>query len=75
MENMGMNMQDAFSSLMPKKKKRKMKVKDARKVLVQEEAGKLMDNDEISQIAIEKTEQSGIIFIDEMDKIPSKKWK
>lgn len=73
MESMGMNMQDAFSSLMPKKKKkRKMKVKDARKVLVHEEAGKLMDNDEISQIAIEKTEQSGIIFIDEMDKIASK---
>lgn len=73
MESMGMNMQDAFSSLMPKKKKkRKMKVKDARKVLVHEEAGKLIDNDEIAQIAIEKTEQSGIIFIDEMDKIASK---
>ncbi|SER54123.1 ATP-dependent protease ATPase subunit HslU [Psychrobacillus sp. OK032] len=73
MESMGMNMQDAFSSLMPKKKKkRKMKVKDARKVLVQEEAGKLIDNDEIAQIAIEKTEQSGIIFIDEMDKIASR---
>lgn len=73
MESMGMNMQDAFSSLMPKKKKkRKMKVKDARKVLVHEEAGKLIDNDEISQIAIEKTEQSGIIFIDEMDKIASR---
>ncbi|MFJ8063830.1 ATP-dependent protease ATPase subunit HslU [Psychrobacillus sp. NPDC096426] len=73
MESMGMNMQDAFSSLMPKKKKkRKMKVKDARKVLVHEEAGKLIDNDEIAQIAIEKTEQSGIIFIDEMDKIASR---
>ena len=73
MESMGMNMQDAFSNLMPKKKKkRKMKVKDARKVLIQEEAGKLIDNDELSQIAIEKTEQTGIIFIDEMDKIASK---
>ncbi|TQR17404.1 ATP-dependent protease ATPase subunit HslU [Psychrobacillus soli] len=73
MESMGMNMQDAFSSLMPKKKKkRKMKVKDARKVLIHEEAGKLIDNDEIAQIAIEKTEQSGIIFIDEMDKIASR---
>lgn len=49
-----------------------MKVKDARKVLMQEEANKLIDNDEISQIAIEKTEQTGIIFIDEMDKIASK---
>lgn len=73
MESMGMNMQDALSSLMPKKKKkRKMKVKDARKVLVHEEAGKLIDNDELAQIAIEKTEQSGIIFIDEMDKIASR---
>ena len=76
MESMGMNMQDALSNLMPKKKKkRKMKVKDARKVLTQEEASKLIDHDEIAQIAIEKTEQSGIIFIDEMDKIASQKWK
>lgn len=73
MESMGMNMQDALSNLMPKKKKkRKMKVKDARKVLMQEEANKLIDKDELSQIAIEKTEQTGIIFIDEMDKIASK---
>ncbi|QFF98525.1 ATP-dependent protease ATPase subunit HslU [Psychrobacillus glaciei] len=73
MESMGMNMQDALSSLVPKKKKkRKMKVKDARKVLLQEEASKLIDNDELSQIAIEKTEQTGIIFIDEMDKIANK---
>ena len=73
MESMGMNMQDALSNLMPKKKKkRKMKVKDARKVLMQEEANKLIDKDELAQIAIEKTEQTGIIFIDEMDKIASK---
>ena len=66
-------MQDAISNLMPKKKKkRKMAVKDARKILTQEEASKLIDNDEISQIAIEKTEQTGIIFIDEMDKIASR---
>lgn len=72
MEGMGM-MQDAISNLMPKKKKkRKMAVKDARKILTQEEASKLIDNDEISQIAIEKTEQTGIIFIDEMDKIASR---
>ncbi|WP_313891274.1 ATP-dependent protease ATPase subunit HslU [Psychrobacillus sp.] len=73
MESMGMNMQDALSSLMPKKKKkRKMRVQDARKVLMQEEASKLIDSDEVSQIAIEKTEQTGIIFIDEMDKIASR---
>ena len=72
MEQMGANMQDALSSLMPKKtKKRKMKVKDARRVLEAEEADKLIDHDEIARHAIELTEQSGIIFIDEMDKIAS----
>lgn len=70
MEQMGANMQDALSSLMPKKKtKRKMKVKDARVVLEAEEADKLIDHDEIARHAIELTEQSGIIFLDEMDKI------
>ncbi len=70
MEQMGANMQDALSSLMPKKKtKRKMKVKDARIVLEAEEADKLIDHDEIARHAIELTEQSGIIFLDEMDKI------
>ena len=73
MEQMGANMQDALSSLMPKKTtKRKMKVKDARKVLEAEEADKLIDHDEIARRAVELTEQSGIIFIDEMDKIASR---
>ena len=73
MEQMGANMQDALSSLMPKKTvKRKMKVKDARIALEAEEADKLIDHDEISRRAIELTEQSGIIFIDEMDKIASR---
>lgn len=70
MEHMGANMQDALSSLMPKKKsKRKMKVKDARKVLQEEEADKLIDHDELARRAVELTEQSGMIFIDEIDKI------
>ncbi len=73
MEQMGMNMQDAFSSLMPKKqKKRKLAVKDARKVLAHEEAQKLIDMDEVTQVALERAEQNGIIFIDEIDKIASK---
>ncbi|KAA0966521.1 ATP-dependent protease ATPase subunit HslU [Sporosarcina sp. ANT_H38] len=73
MEQMGANMQDALSSLMPKKTvKRKMKVKDARIALEAEEADKLIDHDEISRRAIELTEQSGIIFLDEMDKIASR---
>lgn len=73
MEQMGASMQDAFSSLMPKKTtKRKMKVKDARMVLQAEEADKLIDHDEIARRSVDLTEQSGIIFIDEMDKIASR---
>ncbi|MBH0229264.1 HslU--HslV peptidase ATPase subunit [Halobacillus yeomjeoni] len=73
MEQMGMNMQDAFSQFMPKKKKkRKLPVSEARKVLTQEEAGKLVDMDEVGQEAVEKVEQSGMIFIDEIDKVAAK---
>lgn len=73
MEQMGSNMQDALSSLMPKKTTpRKLSVKDARRVLEAEEADKLIDHDEIARQAVHLTEQSGIIFIDEMDKIASK---
>ncbi|MFG6148923.1 HslU--HslV peptidase ATPase subunit [Halobacillus sp. B23F22_1] len=73
MEQMGMNMQDAFSQFMPKKKKkRKLTVAKARKVLTQEEAQKLVDMDEVGQEAVEKVEQSGMIFIDEIDKVAAK---
>ncbi|WP_203332645.1 HslU--HslV peptidase ATPase subunit [Planococcus beigongshangi] len=73
MEQMGANMQDALSSLMPKKKKkRRMQVKEARRVLAAEEAAKLIDDEEVASEAIERAEQHGIIFIDEMDKIASK---
>lgn len=73
MEQMGMNMQDALSNLVPKKKKkRKLKVKEARAVLTSEEAQKLIDMDEVTQDAVLRAEQSGIIFIDEIDKIASK---
>ncbi len=73
MEQMGMNMQDALSNLMPKKKKkRKLTVREARPVLTHEEAQKLIDMDEVTQDAIMRAEQSGIIFIDEIDKIAKK---
>ncbi|MFJ7184658.1 ATP-dependent protease ATPase subunit HslU [Lysinibacillus xylanilyticus] len=66
-------MQDMLSSLMPKKqKKRRVQVKDARRILTIEEANKLIDADEVAQEAILRAEQSGIIFIDEIDKIASK---
>ncbi len=73
MEQMGMNMQDALGGLIPKKrKKRKLKVNQARGVLINEEANKLIDMDEVTQEAINRAEQTGIIFIDEIDKIASK---
>lgn len=73
MEHMGMNMQDALGNLLPKrKKKRKLPVKEAREILTQIEAEKMLDMDEVQQKAIERAEQSGIIFIDEIDKICGK---
>ncbi|AXN40533.1 HslU--HslV peptidase ATPase subunit [Peribacillus butanolivorans] len=73
MEQMGMSMQDALGSLMPKKsKKRKLKVSEARIVLTNEEAAKLIDMDEVTSDAVYGAEQNGIIFIDEIDKIASK---
>ena len=66
-------MQDMLSNFMPKKtKKRKVQVKDARRILTQEEANKLIDTDALSSEAIHRAEQVGIIFIDEIDKIASK---
>ncbi|WP_338753992.1 HslU--HslV peptidase ATPase subunit [Bacillus sp. FJAT-52991] len=73
MEQMGMNMQDALGSLMPKKKKkRKLTVKEARKALTMEEAQKLIDMDDVTQEAVNRAEQTGIIFIDEIDKVAAK---
>jgi ATP-dependent HslUV protease ATP-binding subunit HslU len=73
MEQMGMNMQDALSSFMPKKrKKRKLTVNEARKVLTNEEAARLIDMDEVTTEAVNRAEQTGIIFIDEIDKIASR---
>ncbi|HLR41773.1 MAG TPA: ATP-dependent protease ATPase subunit HslU [Pseudogracilibacillus sp.] len=70
MEQMGMNMQDAFANLMPaKKQKRKLPVKEARKILTQQIAQKMIDMDEAKQEAITRTEQAGIVFIDEVDKL------
>ncbi|WP_426447113.1 ATP-dependent protease ATPase subunit HslU [Paenibacillus sp. S-38] len=71
-EQAGMNMQELFGSLMPKRtKKRKLPIREARKVLLQEEAQKLLDMDEVIQEAVRRAEQDGIIFIDEIDKIAS----
>ncbi|GIN70482.1 ATP-dependent protease ATPase subunit ClpY [Bacillus sp. J14TS2] len=73
MEQMGMSMQDALGNLMPKKKKkRKLPVREARIILTNDEAQKLIDMDDVTQTAIYRAEQTGIIFIDEIDKVASK---
>lgn len=73
MEQMGLNMQDMFGQMIPKKiKKRKLTVREARKILTQQEAQKLIDIDEVTQISLERVEQSGMIFIDEIDKVAGK---
>lgn len=65
-----MNLQDMLSGMMPKKsKKRKVTVAEARKLLLEEEAAKLIDMDEVKEEAIQRAEDAGIIFIDEIDKI------
>lgn len=67
-----MNLQEMLSGMMPKKaRKRKVTVAEARRLLLEEEAAKLIDMDEVKDEAIRKAENSGIIFIDEIDKIAS----
>lgn len=72
-EEMGINLQDMLGSVFPKKKRhRKLTVKEARKILIQQEAQKLIDMDEVVTEAIDRAEQSGIIFLDEIDKIAAR---
>ena len=74
MEEMGINFKDMLSGMMPKgsSKKRKMTVSEALEILSQEEAQRLVDMDKVVKEAIHKAEQSGIIFLDEIDKIAGK---
>ncbi|MGB5424664.1 MAG: ATP-dependent protease ATPase subunit HslU [Desulfobacterales bacterium] len=70
MEEMGINFRDMLGGLLPKgTKRRKAKVAEAMKILTQEEAQSLIDMEKVVRVAIEKVEQSGIIFLDEIDKI------
>ena len=72
-EEMGINIKDLFGSILPtKKRKRKATVKEARKILIQQEANKLIDMDEVISEAIKRAEEKGIIFLDEIDKIAAK---
>lgn len=70
LEEMGINLNDIFGNMMPKKsKKRKLTVAEAKKVLAQEESNKLIDMDAVIKDAIDKVQNSGIVFIDEIDKV------
>tara|TARA_Y100000748_G_scaffold197935_1_gene165849 strand:- start:1846 stop:3180 length:1335 start_codon:yes stop_codon:yes gene_type:complete len=70
MEDIGMNIKDMLSGSLPKSKRlKKMKVADAREVLIDSEASKLIDQDEVVRIAKERTENDGIVFLDEIDKV------
>ena len=72
-EEMGFNIKEMFGNIFPNKTKhRRMKVSEARELLIEIEAEKLVDMDKVQTLAKERTEQNGIIFIDEIDKIASR---
>ncbi len=72
-EDMGINFQEMFGNLFPKKQSRKrLLVRDAREQLIESEAEKLVDMEKVLNLAREHTEQNGIIFIDEIDKVASR---
>jgi len=69
-EEMGINIKEMFGNLFPKKtKRRQIKVSEARDILIEQEAERLVDMEKVNALARERVEQSGIIFIDEIDKI------
>ena len=70
MEEIEMNLKEMLGGLLPEKtKRRKVKVPDGLRLLVQEEASKLIDMEKVTREALERVEQSGIVFLDEIDKI------
>ena len=69
-EDMDINLRDIFSNMIPKKtEKKKVTIPDAMALLTQEEAQRLVDNNEVVRMALKRVEQSGIIFLDELDKV------
>ncbi|HHV27225.1 MAG TPA: ATP-dependent protease ATPase subunit HslU [Tissierellia bacterium] len=75
MEEFNINVGDMFGEFLPKKtKKRKVTIKEARKIIAAQEAQKLIDMDEVTEEGIKRAENSGIIFIDEIDKIAGKEY-
>ena len=72
MEEMTQQLQALFSNLPGRKRERKLKIRDAMKLLADEEAAKLVNDDEIKAKALASVEQNGIVFIDEIDKVASR---
>ena len=72
MESMGINLKDMFGGMMGKKSSKRMTVEEARRVLVAEEQEKLIDRSQVEGEAIKRVEESGIVFLDEIDKICSR---
>lgn len=75
MEELNINIGDIFGDMLPKKKKKKkVTIKEARKILSNQEAEKLIDMDEVIELGIKRAEENGMIFIDEIDKIAGKNY-
>ncbi|MCL5878627.1 MAG: ATP-dependent protease ATPase subunit HslU, partial [Deltaproteobacteria bacterium] len=72
-DEMEFNLREMFETMLPKKtKKKKIKIMEARELIIQQELEKLVDMDKVVRTAIKKVEESGIVFVDEIDKIASK---
>jgi ATP-dependent HslUV protease ATP-binding subunit HslU len=73
LEDMDINIKDMFGNMFPKKtKKRKVKIPEAIEIIAKEEAQKLIDMENVTKMAVQRVEQSGIIFLDEIDKVASR---
>ena len=73
-DNMDMNIRDMLSNMMPKQsKRRRVSIEAARKILQQEEVSKLIDMEEVTREAVTRVEQTGIVFLDEVDKVASRR--
>ena len=76
LEEMDINLKDMFGNMFPQRTKhRKVKVKEAKVLLIQQESQRLIDMDKVTEVALERVEQSGIIFIDELDKVAGREHK
>jgi ATP-dependent HslUV protease ATP-binding subunit HslU len=71
-ESMGINFKDLFGGMMGRKQRKRMRVSEARRILVGEEEEKLIDRSQVEDEALRRVEQAGIVFLDEIDKIASR---